>query len=623
MTQLIVLQIGPKSPIIPPMKKIIKSIKKKVYGFFHPAKESQIKWSLYGRVWKEFGLPHWKWLVAGVLCTVLSASAEGYSVTLVQKVIDKGFISQNMGSLVFVGFEVILAFFMKGLFNYARSLIMSKTGLKTSAFLQERLYKHLLNTNIETIQKSGVGPFMTRFGMQSSAVLNLVTTQVISIVRDSASLIIMCILMLWYAPQLVAILFFLVPMLLVPLILITRYKNKKTRESFGIAGASSQHVNQSLHGIKTIQAFCMEENQAEKFHNILGKLMRNSYKSTRVDSLRSPLMELVISIGLGLSLVAAGHFISSGEISVGDFTAFILALTAAYKPAKSATGINSSLQQGLISAEALFNFLDSRPKIVDAKDAIKLTDKKLNVEFRNVSFAYNAADGAILHDIDLHAEPEKICAFVGPSGGGKTTMFNLLERFYEPSSGEILINGKNIKKYSLQSLRQSIAEVSQDVFLFNASIEENIGFGMPGATHEQIIEAAKVANAHDFIMQLPHQYKTNVGERGSALSGGQKQRVAIARAVLKNAPILLLDEATSALDSESEKLIQSALEKLMGGRTVFVIAHRLSTILDADQICVIKQGRIIERGTHKELSAKNGEYKRLLDIQFNDRDVGE
>ncbi|MDR2268599.1 MAG: ABC transporter ATP-binding protein/permease [Rickettsiales bacterium] len=595
----------------------MKKISNKIKSFFKPAnKKNRIKWSLYGRVWREVGLPYWKWLLLGIICTVIAAAAEGYSVTLVKKVIDQGFVSQNMNLLVVIGLQIILAFFLKGLFNYIKSLVMSKTGLKTSAALQDRIYRHIIRTNIANIQENGVGKFMNYFGIQAGAVLNLVTGQIIGIVQDLASLLIMLCLMLWYAPQMVMILLFLIPGLIIPLMIITRYRNKKTREYFGIANNSSHHINQTLSGLKTIQAFGMEGHESKQFGEILDRSIINSYKTTKVAAMRAPLMELVISVGLGISLIFAGHFISGGSLTTGDFTAFILALTAAYKPAKSATGINEGIQQGLIAAEVLFDFLDSRPSIRNEKNAIDLVGKKMKVQYKNVSFAYNETDGYVLHDINLTIDSGKICAFVGHSGGGKTTMFNLLERFYDPDKGQILINGKDLKKYTLESLRKNIAEVSQDVFLFNETIEENIRYGKPDATSEEIIEAAKIANAHEFIMELPKKYKTPVGERGSLLSGGQKQRIAIARAVLKDAPILLMDEATSALDTESEKLIQSAMKKLMAGRTTFVIAHRLSTILDADMICVIKDGRIVETGTDVELSMRDGEYKKLRDIQF-------
>lgn len=584
-------------------------------------KNAKIKWSLYGRVWREVGLPYWKWLLLGVVCTVIAAGAEGYSVTLVKKVIDEGFISQNMNFLILIGLQIILAFFLKGFFNYVRSLVMSKTGLKTSAALQGRIYKHIIRTDIAGIQEGGIGKFINYFNVQAGAVLNLVTSQVIGIVQNISSLAIMLALMLWFAPQMCLILLFLVPGLMIPLIIITRYRNKKTREYFNIANASSHHINQSLAGLKTIQSFGQEDFEAGRFRAILEKSMVNSYKNTRVGSLRAPLMEFVISIGLGVSLIFAGHFITNGIISTGDFTAFILALSAAYKPAKSATGINEGIQQGLIAAEVLFDFLDSVPAIRDVKSAADLAGGKMKIQYKNVSFAYNATDGDVLSGINLNVGAGKVCAFVGHSGGGKSTMFNLLERFYDPQQGQILINGKDLKKYTLASIRKNIAEVSQDVFLFNETILENIRYGNPNATREQIIDAAKIANAHDFIMELPKQYHTPAGERGSLLSGGQKQRVAIARAVLKDAPILLMDEATSALDTESEKLIQSAMKKLMRGRTTFVIAHRLSTILDADMICVIKDGRIVEQGTDAELVAMGGEYKKLRDIQFKKKEA--
>ena len=594
------------------LKNIKKSIKKLIKG---DESNGRIKWSLYGRVWREIGKPQWKWLVAGVIATICAAGAEAYTITLVQQVVDKAFIQKSMANIYFFGLQVIAAFGFKGVFSYAKSLLMAKAGLNASANLQQRIYNHMVKMNISKFYGDGIGKHLNYFSVQAGAVLNLVTGTLINTVQQIATLAMTLGLMIYYAPQLCAVLLFLVPAIMIPMVLIMRRRRKLSRESFGIANDVSQHLNQTLHGIKTIQAFANEESETHKFADVLNASMVNSYKGTQAFALQSPLLELMISIGLCLALIAGGHFIVSGAITTGDFTAFLLALTAAYKPARSITSTSNTIQHGLLAAEVLFEFLDSRPDIVDAKNAIELQPTNMSVKFSHVSFAY-VPDEPVLTDINLNVPAGKVCALVGPSGGGKTTMFNLIERFYEPQRGKIEINGTDIKKYTLHSLRNNIAEVSQDVFLFNGTIEDNIKYGAPNATTEQVIAAATAANAHEFIMSFPHKYKSKVGEGGALLSGGQKQRIAIARAILKDAPILLLDEATSALDTQSEKLIQSALRDLMRGRTTFVIAHRLSTILDADIICVVKDGHIIEQGTDAELVALDGEYKKLRDIQF-------
>lgn len=576
---------------------------------------SRVKWSLYVRIWNEVGRPQWKWLLFGILATIGAAAAEGYTITLVQQVVDKAFIQKSMQYIYLFGLQIIAAFGFKGIFSYAKALIMSKAGLLASANLQKRIYNHVVRMNIAKFYGDGIGKTLNYFGVQAGAVLNLITGTIVSTIQQIATLAITLGLMVYYAPQMCAVLIFLVPAIMVPTVLIMRKRRKLSRKSFVIANDVSQHLNQTLHGIKTIQAFANEEEETRKFADVLNSSMNNAYKSTQAHALQSPLLELMISIGLCLSLIIGGHFIVSGAISTGDFTAFLLALTAAYKPAKSISKTGDTVQHGLLAAEILFNFLDSKPDIQDTPNAIELTGKKMSVGFDDVSFEYNAGD-PVLRNINLHVPAGKVCALVGPSGGGKTTMFNLLERFYEPQFGKVVINNKDIRKYTLKSLRQNIAEVSQDVFLFNGTIEDNIKYGMPNATHDQVVAAAMAANAHDFIMTFPKQYENCVGEGGALLSGGQKQRIAIARAILKNAPILLLDEATSALDTQSEKLIQSALKDLMQGRTTFVIAHRLSTILDADIICVIKNGQIIEQGTDAELCELGGEYKKLRDIQF-------
>ena len=594
------------------LKKITKKIEKFIKG---DDKNGRIAWSLYGRVWREIGRPYFKWLLFGIIFTILAAGAEAYTITLVQQVVDQAFINKSMNAIYFLGGQVIIAFGAKGAFTYAKALIMAKGGLLASANLQKKIYNHMTHMNLSRFYGDGIGKNLNYFTVQAGAVLNLVTGTVVKLVQNIATLAMTLALMFYYAPQMCVVLLFLTPAIIIPMVAIMRKRRKLSRQSFGIANDVAQHLNQTLHGIKTIQSFANEEREAKNFHNVLNASMVNAYKSTQANALRSPLMEFMISIGLCIAMIMGGHFISSGAISTGDFTAFLLALTAAYKPAKSITGTGDSVQHGLLAAEILFQFLDSKPEITDAPDAVELKSENLSVSFDDVSFAYNA-DNPVLHNVSLNVPAGSVCALVGPSGGGKTTMFNLLQRFYEPTSGKITINRRDIRKYTLKSLRLNISEVSQDVFLFNGTIADNIKYGCPDATPEMVIEAAKMANAHDFISEFPNGYDTNVGERGSLLSGGQKQRVAIARAILKNSPILLLDEATSALDTQSEKLIQSALTQLMRGRTTFVIAHRLSTILDADKICVIKDGQIVESGTDAELCELNGEYKRLRDIQF-------
>ena len=594
------------------MKKIINKIKKLCRG---DKSNARIKWSLYARVWREIGRPQWKWLAAGIVATICAAGAEGYTITLVQRVVDQAFIEKNMQSIYIIGMLIILAFGLKGAFGYARTLLMAKAGLTASAHLQKRIYSHMTHMDISGFVGDGIGKYLNYFSVQAGAVLNLVTVTVVKTIQQFATLAITLGLMIYYAPQLCAILVFLVPALLIPMIAIMRKRRKLSRQSFTIANSVAQQLNQTLRGIKTIQSFANENAEIKRFGNVLNDSIVNSYKSTQANGLRSPLMELVISIGLCIALVLGGHFIVSGAITTGDFTAFLLALTAAYKPAKSITGVGDTIQHGLLAAEVLFNFLDTKPVIRDARGVSVLRAVRPSVEFRDVNFEYVPGE-PVLRDVNLHVPAGRVCALVGPSGGGKTTMFNILERFYEPQSGLVAINGRDIRKYTLDSLRRNISEVSQDVFLFNDTIEANIKYGAPNATHDEVVAAATAANAHDFIMDFPNGYESNVGEGGAALSGGQKQRIAIARAILKNAPILLLDEATSALDTESEKLIQSALRDLMRGRTTFIIAHRLSTILDADIICVMKNGRIVEQGTDAELIAMGGEYKKLRDIQF-------
>ena len=579
-------------------------------------KETQIKWSLYIRVWKEFGLPYWKLLVLAVICTTLATSAEGYAITLVQKIIDKGFIEKNMAYLYMIGLQLIGAYVVKSIFSYTKTISIARVGFLGACNLRKRLFKHMVYLSQDFFQNVQTGPIMNGFTGLANMMLAMVTTSVMGMIQNVVSLVIMVGLMFWYAPQITATLFILGPAIAAVVTIIARRRRAVARKRFMYDAASMSQITEDILGIKTIQAFGTEEYEYKKICIIEDNRVKVGMKSASLTGIQSPLLEVMISIGLCGALIVGGHFITEGDLTTGDFTAFLLAMTAAYKPVKGLTNVSGGIQEGLVAAESLFEMFDHKQVIVDAPNAIALMRGPMQVSFNDVHFSYNPHEGDVIRGLSLDVKPGQICAFVGKSGGGKSTMFNLLLRFFDPQNGSIKINGVDIRRYTLKTLRGSMALVSQDVFLFDDTIYENIKYGMPDATMEQVIKAAEASEAAEFINTFPEKYEMRVGERGMLLSGGQKQRIAIARAILRDSPILLLDEATSALDSNSEALIQKALKKLMKGRTVFVIAHRLSTVLDSDVICYIKNGVITEKGTDKELVALNGDYKKLRDLQF-------
>lgn len=579
-------------------------------------KETQIKWSLYIRVWKEFGLPYWKLLVLAVICTTLATSAEGYAITLVQKIIDKGFIEKNMAYLYMIGLQLIGAYVVKSIFSYTKTISIARVGFLGACNLRKRLFKHMVYLSQDFFQNVQTGPIMNGFTGLANMMLAMVTTSVMGMIQNVVSLVIMVGLMFWYAPQITATLFILGPAIAAVVTIIARRRRAVARKRFMYDAASMSQITEDILGIKTIQAFGTEEYEYKKICKIEDNRVKVGMKSASLTGIQSPLLEVMISIGLCGALIVGGHFITEGDLTTGDFTAFLLAMTAAYKPVKGLTNVSGGIQEGLVAAESLFEMFDHKQVIVDAPNAVALRRGPMQVSFNDVHFSYNTHEGDVIRGLSLDVKPGQICAFVGKSGGGKSTMFNLLLRFFDPQNGSIKINGVDIRRYSLKTLRGSMALVSQDVFLFDDTIYENIKYGMPDATQEQVIKAAEASEAAEFINTFPEKYEMRVGERGMLLSGGQKQRIAIARAILRDSPILLLDEATSALDSNSEALIQKALKKLMKGRTVFVIAHRLSTVLDSDVICYIKNGVITEKGTDKELVALNGDYKKLRDLQF-------
>lgn len=376
-------------------------------------------------------------------------------------------------------------------------------------------------------------------------------------------------------------------------------------------GGLSSILSQTFRGIRLVKAYRMEDYEIDKTAKSIHKVRDLNVKSAQISSISTPVNEIIVGIIFAAIIIYGGYEVIAGRSSPGQLASFIAAFTLAYEPMKKLAKLNNSLQMGLGATERVFSMIDKVGTISDKENAIVLSTKKPVIEFKSVCFSYDKDDVKALSNVSFTARPGEVSALVGPSGGGKSTIINLIPRFYDITKGSIKIDGKDVRELTLESLRSHIALVSQDITIFNDSIYENILYGDPKASKNDVIRAAKTAAAHEFIEGLEQGYDTIVGESGIKLSGGQKQRISIARAILRDAPILLLDEATSALDNESEKLVQDALRQLQKGRTTLVIAHRLTTVQDADQIIVLDSGRIIERGTHKELIKYKGVYAQM------------
>jgi subfamily B ATP-binding cassette protein MsbA len=379
----------------------------------------------------------------------------------------------------------------------------------------------------------------------------------------------------------------------------------------------SNILYETITGNRIVKAFCMEEYEVNRFAKTLEKLFEIIIRNTKVGAISSPLMELLGGIGISLVVLYGGSQVIAGESTPGTFFSFLVALIMIYEPIKGVSKINNTLQQGIAAAERVFDVLDVEPDVEEKKDAAELSLVKEVIEFKDVRFRYDDKT-EVLKGINLKVKIGEVLALVGSSGGGKSTLVNLIPRFFDVSSGSLTIDGKDIRDVTLKSLRSQIGMVTQQTILFNDSVRNNITYGSPDATYDQIREAARAAHALNFIERLPEGFDTVIGESGARLSGGERQRLSIARAILKNAPILVLDEATSSLDTESEREVQQAIENLVQSRTTFVIAHRLSTIRNAHRIVVLQEGRIVEEGTHDSLLPQGGVYKMLYDMQFQD-----
>ena len=572
---------------------------------------------LIRRLVAEQGLIYWRrYLVALTLMSVAAATTAG-SAYLLGEVINKAYVDKDVHGIAQLSLVTILIFALKGAATYGHQVILSQIGNAILANNQRRLFAKLMSENIAFFSERHSSEFLARLTAGANSVTQVLNLLINAIGRDLLSLIALVVVMLMTDPYM-ALLGFLVapPAMIVLRKLVKRIKGLAHNQFTGTADIL-ETMQESLQGIRTVKAFTLEQSMRERIDASIAAVERNANKMARVSYRSSPLMETLGGFAIAAGLMYGGYRVVAMGASPGQFFSFLSAFLLAYEPAKRLARLNLELNSTLIGARKLLEIVDSPPSepADDDKPALKLTDAR--VEFRDVTFAYRANE-PVLHRMSFVAEPGKMTALVGPSGGGKSTVLALLLRFYEVNEGDILIDRQTIAGVSRNSLRHQTAYVGQDVYLFRDTIGANIAFGKVGATQNEIEAAARAACAHEFIMGFPLGYDTPVGEHGAQLSGGQRQRVAVARALIKNAPIILLDEATAALDSESEKAVQEAIEHLCRNRTTIVIAHRLHTIMHADAILVVEGGEIVERGQHDDLLRRSGRYASFFRLQHRD-----
>src|ERR1700720_1904347 len=572
---------------------------------------------LIRRLIAEQGAAYWRRCLLAFVLMAVSAAATAGSAYILGQVINQAYVDKNVRGIAILSGVTVVIFIIKGAATYGHQVILSKISNSILANNQRRLFSKLMSESIAFFSERHSSEFLARLTAGANSVTQVLSLLINAVGRDVLSLIGLVAVMLMQDPYM-ALLGFAVapPAMLVLRKLVKRIKGLAHTQFTGTADIM-ETMQESLQGIRTVKAFTLEQTMRARIDASITAVENNANKMARVSNRASPLMETLGGLAGAGGLMYGGYSGVAWGATPGQFFSFLTAFLLAYEPAKRLARLNIELNSSLIGARKLLEIVDSPASEPsdDDKPALRLTDAR--VELRDVSFAYRPNE-PVLNRMSFVAEPGKVTALVGPSGGGKSTVLALLLRFYDVTDGDILIDGQAISGVSRRSLRQQTAYVGQDVYLFRDTIRENIAFGKVGATEAEIVAAAKAACAHEFIMGFPLGYDTPVGEHGTQLSGGQRQRVAVARALVKNAPIILLDEATAALDSESEKQVQEGIERLCQNRTTIVIAHRLHTIMHADAILVVEAGEVVERGRHDDLLRRGGRYASFFRLQTRD-----
>jgi ATP-binding cassette, subfamily B, bacterial MsbA len=562
--------------------------------------------------------PYWIRLLAAMVCMLVVAGATSLMAFMVQPVLDDIFIQKRISTLSLIPPFIIILYAIKGFFAYGQSYLMSFVGEKIVAGLRERLYAHLQKLSLSYFDKTATGLLMSRIINDVNLIQGAVSNAVTGILKDSFTILGLIGVIFYRDWQLAFLAILVLPIAVFPIVKFGRKLRKISTQSQKTMADISIHLQETLTGNRIVKAFNTEDYEIGRFGRQVKKFFQLTMKDVSIKSMSSPIMEFLGGIGIASIVWYGGYQVIKGYSTAGTFFSFLTALLMLYEPIKHLSGVNNTIQQGMAAAIRVFEIMDIQAEIQDQKGAKAINGIRQGIRFNKVSFGYG--DHWVLRDINFEVKVGEIIALVGTSGGGKTTLVNLIPRFYEASEGEILFDNRSIKEITQASLRRQIGMVTQQTILFNDTVRNNIAYGSPEKTGADILQAAQAAYADEFIQRLPQKIDTFIGEQGVRLSGGERQRISIARALLKDAPILILDEATSSLDSDSEAEVQRALENLMKGRTTFIIAHRFSTIRNVDRILVLADGRIIEEGNHDQLMELDGEYKRLYEIQF--RDIG-